>query len=142
MSTTAMNSNIPVAPSPSKTTRPNKKKAPKLTIIKKSYAQTSKANILLSIEDVIQVKKAFSTLSADEVRKMLKAKNNGQGTKKSKINMTTRKQSKREVIILITKANTELIINSAHIHVSNINKYLVVATTRHKVQQSHNKQIS
>ena len=124
MPTTAMNSNVPVALPSSKMTGPNKKKAPKPTITKKSYMQASKANILLSIENVIWVKKVFPTLSADEVGKMLKAKNSGGGTKKSKINMTTRGQSRRDVIISITKANAELIINSAHIHVSNVNKCL------------------
>ena len=124
MPTTAMNSNVPIALPPSKMTGLNKKKAPKPTITKKSYVQASKANILLSIENVIWVKKVFPTLSADEVGKMLKAKNSGGGTKKFKINMTTRGQSRREVIIPITKANTELIINSAHIHVSNVNKCL------------------
>ena len=38
--------------------------------------------------------------------------------------MTTRGQSRREVIISMTKTNAELIVNSAHIHISNINKYL------------------
>jgi len=124
MPTTVTNSNVPVAPPPSKTTGPNEKKALKPTIMKKSYAQASKANILSSIEDVIQVKEAFPALSANEVGKMLKAKNSGGGMKKPKINMTTRGQSRREVIIPMTKANAELIVNSAHIHVSNVNKCL------------------
>ena len=85
-----MNPNIPAIPFSSKITGPNEKKAPKPTITKKSYAQASKTNILSSIEDVIRVKKAFLTLSADEVGKMLKAKNSSGGTKKSKINMMTR----------------------------------------------------
>jgi len=63
-------------------------------------------------------------LSADEVGKMLKVKNNNGGMKKPKINMTTRGQSRREVIIPMAKSNTELIVNSAHIHISNINKCL------------------
>jgi len=103
MPTTAINSNVPVALPPSKTTGPNEKKAPKPTIMKKSYAQAFKANISSSIEDVIQMKEAFPTLSADEVGKILKAKNSGGGMKKPKINMTTREQSKREVIIPMTK---------------------------------------
>jgi len=70
------------------------------------------------------VKEVFPTLSADEVGKMLKAKNSGRGMKKPKINMMTRKQSRREVIIPITKANAELIVNSAHIYISNVNKCL------------------
>jgi len=70
------------------------------------------------------VKEVFPALSADEVEKILKAKNSGKGMKKPKINMMTREQSRKEVIIPMTKANAELIINSAHIHVSNINKCL------------------
>ena len=89
MSTTITNSNVFVK-FPSKTTRPNEKKTLKPTITKKSYIQASKANILLNIEDIIRVKKVFSTLSVDKVGKMLKAKNSSGGTKKSKINMMTR----------------------------------------------------
>ena len=96
-------------------------------ITKKSYVQASKANILSNIEDVIQVKKAFSALSADEVGKMLKTKNSSVGTKKPKINMTIRGLSRREVIIPMTKVNTELIINSAHTHISNVNNCLKIS---------------
>ena len=124
MPTTAMNPNIPAIPPPSKTTGPNEKKTLKPMITKKSYVQAFKTNILSSIEDVIRVKETFPTLSADEVGKILKAKNSSGSTKKPKINMTTREQSRREVIIPMTKTNTELIINSAHIHISNINKCL------------------
>ena len=124
MPTTAMNPNVPAIPPFSKTTGPNEKKALKPMITKKSYAQASKTNILSNIKDVIQVKEAFSTLSADKVGKMLKAKNSSGGTKKPKINMITREQSRREVIIPMIKTNTELIINSAHIHISNVNKCL------------------
>ena len=70
------------------------------------------------------MKEVFPALSADEVGKILKAKNSGKGMKKPKINMMTRGQSRKEVIIPMTKANAELTINSAHIHVSNINKCL------------------
>ena len=70
------------------------------------------------------MKEAFPTLSADEVEKMLKAKNSSGGTKKPKINMTTRGQSRREVIIPMAKTSAELIVNSAHIHISNVNKGL------------------
>jgi len=68
------------------------------------------------------VKEAFPALSADEVGKMLKVKNSNRGSKKPKINMTTREQSRREVIIPMTRANAELIVNSAHIHTTNVNK--------------------
>ena len=54
---------------------------------------------------------------------MLKAKNSRVGNKKPKINMMTRELSRKEVIIPIAKSNAELIVNSAHTHISNINKY-------------------
>ena len=115
---------IPTPSSPIKTTELNDKKAPKPSTMKKSYAQASKVIKLTNIEDVIRVKEAFPALSADEVGKMLKAKNSNRGTKKPKINMTTRGQSRREVIISMTRANAELIVNSAHIHSTNVNKCL------------------
>ena len=111
-------------PPPIKTTGLNDKKAPKPSTMKKSYAQASKVIKLTNIEDVIQVKEVFPALSADEVGKMLKVKNSNGGMKKPKINITTREQSKREVIIPMTKANAELIVNSAHIHTTSINKCL------------------
>ena len=77
-----------------------------------------------NINDVIWVKKAFSALSADEVRKMLNIKNKGMGMKKPKINIMTKGLSRKEIIISMTKVDIELIINSAHIYISNINKCL------------------
>ena len=121
------NHKIPSPPLPSKKAGSNEKKAPTpkpTNTMKKSYAEASKVNNSSNIEDVIRVKEVFPELSADKVGKMLKAKNNNGGTKKPKINMTTRGQSRREVIILIAKSNAELIVNSAQIHISNINKCL------------------
>ena len=43
---------------------------------------------------------------------------------KPKLNMTTRGPSKKEIIIPITKSNAELIMKSAHKHITNINEYL------------------
>ena len=43
---------------------------------------------------------------------------------KPKLNMTTRGPSRKEVIILITKSNAELIMKSAHKHITNINECL------------------
>ena len=124
MPTTTMIPNILASPPPSKMTGSNEKKALKPMITKKSYVQASKPKNSSSIEDVIRVKKVFPSLSADKVGKMLKVKNSNGDTKKPKVNMTTRGQSRREVIILMTKSNTELIVNSAHTHISNINKCL------------------
>ena len=108
---------------PNKNVKSTIKKDPKPSNIKKSYAQASKSN-LSRIEDIVQVKKAFPALSVDEVGKVLKIKNSGEGNKKPRINMTTREPSRKEVIILMAKHNAELIINLAHIHIANINKCL------------------
>ena len=79
---------------------------------------------MFSIEDVLQVNEAFSSLSADKVGKMLKAKNSRVDNKKPKINMITRELLKKEVIIPMAKSNTKLIVNSAYTHISNVNKCL------------------
>ena len=110
-------------PPPNVVVPPNNKKAPKPSTMKKSYVQASKANIS-NIDDVIQIKEAFPSLSADEVGKMLKAKNSGVGIQKPKINMTTKGLLRKEVIIPMAKTNAELIINSAYIHTSNTNNCL------------------
>ena len=100
------------------------KKALILSNIKKSYAQASKANILPNIDDVLHIKEVFPSLSANEVGKMIKAKNSSKRQKKPRINMTIRKPFRKQVIILIAKSNTELIVNSANLHIANINKCL------------------
>ena len=92
--------------------------------IKKSYVQISKMNISPNIEDVLQIKEVFPALSADEVRRMIKVMNNSEEKKKPKVNMTTSGSLKKQVIISMVKSNTELIINLANLHISNINNYL------------------
>jgi len=81
----------------------------------------------LTIEDILQVKEAFPALLVNEVGKMLKIKNSREGSKKPRINMTTRKLSRKEVIIPMAKHIAELIVNSAHTHISNINKCLKIS---------------
>ena len=118
------NSNILAASPPSEMTGPIKKKVPKPTTTKKTYAQASKSNTSLNIKDVLWMKEVFPTLSADKVEKILKVKNSSISNKKPKINIMTRGPSRREVIISMTKVNTKLIVNSAYIHISNVNNCL------------------
>ena len=116
--------NISAAPHPpNKNVKSTIKKDPKSLNMKKSYAQASKSN-LSHIEDIVQVKEAFPALLADKVGKVLKIKNSGESNKKPKINMTTRGPSRKEVIIPMAKHIAKLMINSAHIHIANINKCL------------------
>ena len=115
--------NMLAASPPNKTIEITIKKGPKPLYIKKSYAQASKSN-LLYIEDTVRIKKVFPALSMDEVRKVLKISNSEESNKKPKINMTARGLSRKEVIIPMANHIAELIINSAHIHITNINKCL------------------
>ena len=116
--------NIPAAPPPpNKNVESTIKKDSKPSNMKKSYAQALKSSPLY-IEDIVWVKEVFPALSANEIEKVLKIKNNGEDNKKPKINMTTRGLLRKEVIILMAKYTTELIVNSAHIHIANINKCL------------------
>jgi len=78
-------------------------KVPKPSNMKKLYAQASKTNLLSKVEDILQVKEVFPSLSADEVGKILKVKNSSEGKMKPKLNMTTRDPSRKEVIIPMTK---------------------------------------
>jgi len=98
-------------------------KVPKPSNMKKSYVQASKSNTS-KVNDILRVKEAFPSLSADEVDKILKVKNGSKGKKKPKLNMTTRGPSRKEVIIPMTKPNAELITKSAHKIIANINEHL------------------
>ena len=66
----------------------------------------------------------FPTLLADEVGRIIKVKNSNKRQKKPRINMITKKPSRKQVIIPIAKLNAELIINSANQQITNINKSL------------------
>jgi len=100
------------------------KKVPKLSNTKKSYPQTSKANISLNVENVLHIKEVFPTLSADKVTRIIKVKNSSKGQKKSKINMMTKGLSRKQIIIPMVRSNAELIINLANQPITNINKSL------------------
>ena len=67
---------------------------------------------------------AFLTLSANKVVKIIKITNNNIGNKKLKINIITKEPSRKQIMVPMNKTNTELIINSAYSHITNINKYL------------------
>ena len=67
-----------------------------------------------NINDILHIKEAFPTLLTNEVRKMIKAKNGSEGKKKPRVNMVTKKPSRKQVIIFMAKLNTELIVNLAH----------------------------
>ena len=78
----------------------------------------------MNIEDVLHIKDVFPSLSAEEMEKIIKAKNSYEVQKKPKINIMTRRPLRKQIIISIAKSNTELIINKVSLHIANINKCL------------------
>jgi len=86
----------------------------------KSYTYTSKPTT--SITKVIKIKDAFLALGAkkiDQIQNIVK----GSPKPKPHIQMTTKRPSRKQVIILINSNNTEFIKNSSY-HIANINKSL------------------
>ena len=98
---TSLPSNMAVPPpttnpvaTPSLPTSVVPQKVPKPSNMKKLYTQASKTNLSSKVENTLQVKEVFLSLSADEVKKILKVKNSSEGKMKPKLNMTTRGPSR------------------------------------------------
>ena len=100
------------------------KKESKPSNIRKSYTQVSKLNVLPNIENILQIKDAFLSLSAGEVDKIMKSTNSSKRKKKLSINITTRRPSRKQVIVPIVKSNAELIVQSAYQYIINTNNCL------------------
>jgi len=79
---------------------------------------------LQKVEDILYIKKAFSTLLANKVERIIKVKNSSKEQKKPKIDMIMKGPSRKQVINLMTKLNAEVIVNSAIQIITNINIYL------------------
>lgn len=101
--------------------RPNKNLANlKSNNGKKSYAQA----FLLNVKDIICIKDIFSTLPTEKVVKIINITNNKMDSKKPKINIMTKRPSRKQIIILMNKSNTKTIINLASTYINNINRCL------------------
>lgn len=76
------------------------------------------------MENIICIKDIFPKLSIKKVIEINNIINNKTGQTKSKINMTTKGLSRKQIIILISKNNSKIIGNFANFHISNINRCL------------------
>lgn len=63
--------------------------------IKPTYVQASSNNI----NDIIKIKESFPKLSANKVSKIYKVINKTESKRKSKLNMTTKEPSRKQIII-------------------------------------------
>jgi len=76
------------------------------------------------VENIICIKDIFPKLSIKKVIEINNIINNKTGQTKSKINMTTKGLSRKQIIILISKNNSKIIGNFANFHILNINRCL------------------
>jgi len=87
----------------------------------KSYAQASKPSIKMS--EVLKIKETFPSLNTkkiDQVNSIV----NGQNKPKSRIKMTTKGLSIKQVIIPMSNDNTNNFMKNLSLHVANINRLL------------------
>ena len=87
--------------------------------IKKSYIQASKLNI----EDIIHIKYMFLTLTS---KKIVEISNiiNKSNIVKSKIKITTKKPSRKQIIIFMSENSTNIIGSDTSFYINIINIYL------------------
>jgi len=83
------------------------------------YTQALKINV----EDVFHIKDAFSTLSSNKIVDINNIINKS-NIVKPKINMTIKGFSRKQIIVLISKSNVEVILNQANFLIININRHL------------------
>jgi len=87
----------------------------------KSYAQASKTSVNTS--EVLKIKEMFPSLNAqkiDQVNNII----NGQSKPKPHIKMTTKRLSRKQIIIPMSSDNVTSFMKSSSLHVANINRLL------------------
>jgi len=98
------------------------KKNPSSINNKKSYAQAS-SNSSNTARETLKIKKAFSSLQNKKIKQVQKIISREDKLKPC-INMTTKRPSCKQVIILMSTNNTNNFIKESNIHVANINRLL------------------
>ena len=78
----------------------------------------------MNVEGVLHIKDVFPILPANKVAEIMDIINKNIGAKKPKINITTKRLSRKQIIIPITDSNAEIIVNSANQQITNINRCL------------------
>lgn len=109
--------------------RPNKSNLVKSKYYKR--IQFSKLKILLftqatkcDIENILKIKDVSSRLSSNKIIKIHNIVNNDEMKSKLKLNVTTKGPSRKQIIILMRKNNSNIIVSQVNIHISNINRLL------------------
>jgi len=87
---------------------------------KLSYIWASKSDI----NNIIKIKNIFLKLFSNRISEIHKIMNKLSQKSRPKLNMTTKRLSKKQVIIPMRSNNTDRIIVKANVHIWNINKFL------------------
>jgi len=84
------------------------------------YTQASKGNI----KEIFKIKKAFFKLSSNKISEIYNMVNKLSQNNKSKLNMTTKKPSRKHIIILMESNNMERVMVQSNVYITNINRLL------------------
>ena len=102
------------------------------SIIKNSYAQTPKINI----KDIVHIKDMFPTLT---LKKIVEVNNiiNKLSMVKPKIKMTTKRPSRKQIIIPMSESNSNVIKNNVSFYINTINRHLKEANSNNMADFLH-----
>ena len=107
---------------PSITSRPSKSILAKSKFYLKnwSFTQATKDNS----KEILKIKKVFSKLSPDKIIEIQNIVNKDGKKSKPKINITIKRLSRKQIIILISRENINVVILQANVHIYNIKRLL------------------
>jgi len=77
----------------------------------------------INVEDVLHIKDIFPTLSPNKIIDINNIINKS-NIFKLKINMAMKEPSRKQIIVLMSKSNVEVILNQANFLIININRHL------------------
>ena len=105
--------------------------------IKKFYAQASKINV----KDIIHIKDTFLTLT---LKKIIEVNNviNKLYIVKPKIKITTKGPLRKQIIVPISKSNSNIIRSNVSFHINTINRYLKEANSNNMANFLHIDKVS
>jgi len=86
---------------------------------KKSYAQALTSNI----KEILKIKETFPNLQTKKIENIQKFINNDSKLK-LKLNMTTKRLSRKQVIVLIAHENKSKFMKASSAHITNLNSII------------------
>ena len=88
---------------------------------KKSYAQA--LTLTSNIKEILKIKETFPNLQTKKIKNIQKFINNDSKLK-LKLNMTTKRLSRKQVIVLIAHENKSKFMKTSNAHITNLNSVI------------------